>query len=67
MPPFKHGTIQHGNGNYPVLTAGPHRSRYVHGLVAEGMLGRKLSKDEHVHHKDGDTRNPHEVSSHTCQ
>jgi hypothetical protein len=22
------------------------------------MLGRKLRKDEHVHHKDGNTRNP---------
>jgi hypothetical protein len=59
MPPFKHGTMQHDNGGYPRLTCGPCRRQYVHVLVAEGMLGRKLRKDEHVHHKDGDTRNPH--------
>jgi hypothetical protein len=59
MPPFRHGTMPHENGGYPRLTCGPCRSQYVHVLVAEGMLGRKLRKDEHVHHKDGDTRNPH--------
>lgn len=30
---------------------------YVHRLVVEESIGRKLSSDEHVHHIDGDKSN----------
>jgi hypothetical protein len=58
MPKFKHGTTTHQNGGYPRLSVGPQRYRYVHVLVAEAFLRRPLKKDEHVHHIDGDVRNP---------
>lgn len=54
---MKAGTHIHEAG-YPRITAGPMRNSYVHILVAEAMLGRELRKDEHVHHIDGDTKNP---------
>jgi hypothetical protein len=59
MPPFSGGVSQHSNGGYLKFTAGPLRDQLVHIVVAEGMLGRKLKPTEHVHHKDGDTKNPH--------
>lgn len=58
MPAFSGGVSRHSNGGYLKITAGPLRNKLVHVLVAEGMIGRKLKKDEHVHHKDGDVRNP---------
>lgn len=58
MAKFKHGTTIHQNGGYPKLSVGPQRYRYVHILVAEGMLQRPLNPDERVHHADGDTKNP---------
>lgn len=58
MAAFKGGTSTHSNGGYLKVTAGPCRDMLVHVLIAEGMLGRKLRKDEHVHHKDGNVRNP---------
>ena len=33
------------------------RGRHEHRIVAERMLGRKLLRDEHVHHIDGNKRN----------
>ena len=54
---MKSGTHFHKKG-YPRLSAGPCRNKYVHILIAEGMLGRALKKDEHVHHIDGNTKNP---------
>lgn len=56
MAAFKGGTSRHSNGGYLKITAGPCRNRLVHVMIAEGMLGRKLRKDEHVHHKDGDVK-----------
>jgi len=41
------------------MSCGPCVNKFVHTLVAEAMLGRPLSKDEHVHHKDGYVKNPH--------
>lgn len=41
------------------MSCGPHVNKFVHILVAEAKMGRPLRKDEHVHHKDGDTKNPH--------
>lgn len=58
MPKFKGGTSVHSNGGYLKVTAGRCRDQLVHIMVAEAMLGRKLRKDEHVHHKDGDVKNP---------
>jgi hypothetical protein len=58
MPSFSGGVSEHDNGGYLRIMAGPLRKKYVHVLVAEAKLGRKLRRDEHVHHKDGDTRNP---------
>lgn len=57
VPHFKNGTHLHGSG-YLRIGAGPCRNKMVHILVAEGMLSRELKKDEHVHHIDGDTKNP---------
>jgi hypothetical protein len=34
------------------------RDRYVHILIAEGILGRELRADEDVHHRDGNRKNP---------
>jgi hypothetical protein len=60
MPPFKYGVrAEHKPGGYPRMGCGPQRNKLVHVLVAEGMLGRPLRRDEHIHHKDGDTKNPH--------
>jgi len=59
MPTFSGGVSEHSNGGYLVITAGPLRNQMVHRVVAAGMLGRPLRKDEHVHHKDGDVKNPH--------
>lgn len=57
---FKGGvTKEHKPGGYPRMSAGPCRHKFVHILVAQAKLGRPLRKDEHVHHKDGDTKNPH--------
>ena len=42
---------------YLSITAGPLRGVRVHRLVAAAKLGRPLTKDEDVHHKDGDKQN----------
>jgi hypothetical protein len=57
---FKTGvTPEHKPGGYPRMSCGPQVNKFVHILVAEARLGRKLRPDEHIHHKDGDTKNPH--------
>lgn len=59
MPPFKFGVRkEHKTGGYPRMSCGPQYDKFVHVLVAEAMLGRELRRDEHIHHKDGDVRNP---------
>ena len=57
MPKFSGGTKIDSKG-YLAITAGPHRGKRVHTLVAEAMLGRKLRPDEEVHHKDSNKLNP---------
>lgn len=39
---------------YLRISAGPLRGKYVHRIVAEAKLGRKLEKSETVEHKNGD-------------
>lgn len=53
------GGVRVDQKDYLVIKAGPCRDKRVHVLVAEAKLGRKLKRSEHVHHKDGNTRNPH--------
>jgi hypothetical protein len=52
------GGVSEDSKKYLVVKAGPCRDVRVHILVAEAMLRRKLKKDEHVHHRDGDEKNP---------
>lgn len=59
MAAFAGGTSIHSNGGYIKFTAGPLRDKLAHVEIAEAMLGRELREDETVHHKDGDTKNPH--------
>lgn len=57
---FKTGvTPEHKPGGYPRMSCGPQVNKFVHVLVVEGMLGRKLLPHETIHHKDGDVKNPH--------
>lgn len=62
-PNWKGGRVRHPKGyvlayapNHPDAVGG-----YVleHRLVAESMLGRRLTSSEDVHHKDGDKSNNH--------
>src|SRR5690348_8175351 len=38
---------------YPRYHLKPYRNRYVHRVKMEQYLGRKLNKDEDVHHRNG--------------
>lgn len=49
---FKKGWTISQKG-YPRYTSGPYRNRYVHRVKAALMLGRELTKDEDVHHVNG--------------
>src|ERR1700690_1969568 len=51
------GTTTKTTKGYPRMTAGPLRNQYIHRVVAAALLGRELTRDEEVHHKDGDRRN----------
>jgi hypothetical protein len=51
------GTTCKTTKRYPRVTAGPLRHQYVHRIVAAAMVGRALTKDEEVNHKDQDRRN----------
>jgi hypothetical protein len=42
---------------YIEITRGEHNGRSQHRVVAEKMIGRKLSPDEVVHHKDNNRAN----------
>ena len=44
---------------YPRVTAGPLRHQYLHRIVAAALIGRDLTKDEEVDHRDHDRRNFH--------
>ena len=53
---MKTGTTCKTTKRYPRVTAGPHRHKYVHRMIAAAMLGRELERDEEVHHKNSDRR-----------
>lgn len=57
MPSLRNGHTMKTTKGYPRFSAGPLRGQYVHRVVAEALLGRKLKKDEQVHHRDGDKLN----------
>lgn len=42
----------HINNGYRRYHSGPNRGKYVHRVRKEKELGRKLKKDEDVHHRD---------------
>lgn len=42
---------------YPRYSAGPNRGKYVHRVKMALHLRRELTKDEDVHHQDGDKKN----------
>lgn len=44
---------------YLRVRSGPQRGAYLHRLIAEAMIGRPLTSDEEVDHKDGNTLNNH--------
>src|ERR1035437_6577387 len=46
------GGVHVDDKEYLRISAGPHRNRRVHDMIAEAMLGRELKPDEDVHHKD---------------
>lgn len=54
---MKTGTTCKTTKRYPRVTAGPLRNQYVHRIVAAAMIGRELTRDEEVNHKDQDRRN----------
>jgi hypothetical protein len=56
MAKFSGGTRVDSKG-YLVIKAGPQRDVRVCTLILEAKLGRKLKKDEDVHHKDGNKLN----------
>jgi hypothetical protein len=42
---------------YIRITAGPQRGKYVHTLILEAKIGRKLRRGETAEHKDGNGLN----------
>ena len=57
MAKFKDGMKVDSKG-YLTFTAGPLRGVRVHRFVAAIMKGRPLTKDEDVHHRNGDRLDP---------
>lgn len=51
-----HGAYIDDKG-YLRISAGPQRGMRLHRLIAEAKIGRKLHKDEDVHHIDGNKLN----------
>ncbi len=53
MPKFN-GGVHIDERGYLRISAGPHRGRRVHEMIAEAMMGRELKPDEQVHHRNSD-------------
>lgn len=58
MPRYRNGTTIHAK-RYPRVKAGPLRDQLVHRVVAAALIGRDLTKDEEVHHRDHNRLNFH--------
>jgi hypothetical protein len=66
MPKFKKGTSVNTNG-YIRIKAGPQRDQYVHVMILEAKLGRKIRQGYTVHHEnwnklDNDPSNLSEIT-----
>jgi len=48
------GGVSVDKKGYLVIKAGKHRDRRVHIMIAEAMLGRELTADEDVDHRNAD-------------
>ena len=61
MPRFKNGVYNakcnDKKRRYLRISAGPQRGKYVHDLVLEAKIGRKLLPDETAEHVDGNGLN----------
>jgi hypothetical protein len=53
-----HLHVNSGGGHYPRISAGPCRGKYVHRIVAEALLRRRLKPNETVDHKNQNTLDP---------
>jgi hypothetical protein len=59
-PVFSGGVAEnsmHSDIKYLRMKSGPQRDQYVHVLIAEAKIGRKLEPDETVEHLDGNGLN----------
>ena len=56
--PLKNGSTHKTTKGYIRITAGPLRNQYLHRIVAAAMIGRPLTKDEEVDHRDRNKLNP---------
>lgn len=53
------GTTHKTTKGYLRISAGPLRGQYLHRVVAAAKIGRDLTADEEVDHRDRDKLNPH--------
>lgn len=47
------------SAGYKEYTRGDHKGRSEHVVVMESIIGRRIARNEHVHHKDRDKLNNH--------
>lgn len=47
------------SAGYKEFTRGAHKGRTEHVIIMESLIGRRLSPNEHVHHKDRNKLNNH--------
>ncbi|MBS6056530.1 MAG: HNH endonuclease [Pantoea sp.] len=40
------------SGGYKEFTRGEHKGRSEHVVIMESIIGRRITRNEHVHHKD---------------
>jgi len=59
MAKHRHGITHKTTKGYLRINAGPLRNQYLHRVVAAAWIGRDLTKDEEVHHRDQNRKNCH--------
>lgn len=47
------------SAGYKEFTRGEHKGRTEHVIIIESMIGRRIKRNEHVHHKDRNKLNNH--------